>query len=72
MGAAHPNTPINSIYYAREFDFGFLVYKKMWRPPSARKIIVLIGEKLHKALYPKRDTLLADSVGINVTKARIK
>ena len=31
--------------------------------------MVLIGEKLHKALYPKRDTLLAVGIGINVNTA---
>jgi len=30
---------------------------------------VLIGVKLHKALYPKRHALLAASLGINVNTA---
>ena len=31
--------------------------------------MVLIGEKEHRALYPKRDALLAASLGINVNTA---
>jgi hypothetical protein len=34
-------------------------------------MIVLIGEKLHKALYPKRHALLAAALGINVNTASI-
>jgi hypothetical protein len=36
------------------------------------KTAVLIGEKEHKALYPKRLVLLADAIGMSVTKALTK
>jgi hypothetical protein len=38
--------------------------------PSAINKRVLMGEKLHNALYPKNDTLLADPSGIMVTTAK--
>ena len=43
----------------------------MWSPTSASSIIVLIGAKLHRALYPKRLALLAAALGISVNTASI-
>jgi len=34
--------------------------------------MVLIGVKLHRALYPSRDALLADASGMSVTIARLE
>jgi hypothetical protein len=44
----------------------------MCNPLKASNMIVLIGVKLHKALYPSRDALLADASGMDVTIARQK
>ena len=44
----------------------------MCRPASANKIRVLIGEKLHRDLYPSRDALLAEARGMSVTIARLE